>query len=214
MIKTIGILLVSLVAVAVLIFLVLKFVVRPLYATWGATQAELEATLPGDALLPEPGAIQTNAITINAPAEAIWPWLAQMGQEKGGLYSIEWLENLVGCDMHNADRIHPEWQDVKPGDLVRMMPPSQPMPPPYIVGQVLPDQALILGHYTQDGSTWNDTWSFVLQPVDAQTTRLVIRTRTNNVGGVWDVFDAMAFVMQNAMMNGIKDRAEASIVTP
>ncbi|MCL4559092.1 MAG: SRPBCC family protein [Chloroflexi bacterium] len=211
MVKTIGIILVSLVAVVVLVFLAIKFVIRPLYAKWGATQTELEAALPGDTLLPEPGAIQTNAITIRAPAEQIWPWLAQMGQEKGGLYSIEWLENLVGCDMHNADRIHPEWQEVKPGDLVRMMPKTQPNPPPYIVAEVLLNQALILGHHTPDEAAWNDTWAFVLQPVDAQTTRLVIRTRTNNVGGIWDVFDAMAFVMQHAMMDGIKERAEGSL---
>jgi hypothetical protein len=64
--------------------------------------------LPGDDLVPDPGYEHTR--DVRAPAEEVWPWLAQIGQGRGGFYSYEWLENLAGCDIHNADEIRPEWQ--------------------------------------------------------------------------------------------------------
>ena len=78
---------------------------------WGATYEELRKPLPGDDLVPDPAMQSTRAVTIEAPPEAVWPWLAQLGQDRAGFYSYEWLENLAGCEMHNADEIHPEWQD-------------------------------------------------------------------------------------------------------
>ena len=84
--------------------------VRPWMLRWGATRAESEATLPGDELAPRPGVGPTGAVTVDAPVEAVWSWLAQIGQDRGGFYSYEWLENLAGCRMRNAERIHPQWQ--------------------------------------------------------------------------------------------------------
>ena len=98
------------------------FVVRPWHLRWGATDAEVDMTLPCDELVEQPKLNATHAITINAPASKIWPWLVQMGQTRGGFYSYDWLENLVGCHMHNADRIHAEWQELQVGDEVWLHP--------------------------------------------------------------------------------------------
>lgn len=84
---------------------------------WGATDEEVKRTLPGDELVPAPEWQWTHAITINAPPEQVWPWIVQMGQGRGGFYSYEALEDLVGCKIHNASRIVPEWQDLKVGVL-------------------------------------------------------------------------------------------------
>lgn len=83
------------------------FVIRPWHLPWGATDAEVEMTLPCDELVEHPKLNATHAITIDAPASGIWPWLVQMGQTRGGFYSYAWLENAVGCRMHNADRFIP-----------------------------------------------------------------------------------------------------------
>jgi hypothetical protein len=80
---------------------------------WGATDAEIHRSLPGDDLVPHSKWGWTHAITICASAAEVWPWLMQMGQDRGGLYSYEWLENRVGCDIHNADRIIPEFQHLE-----------------------------------------------------------------------------------------------------
>src|SRR3954451_16952755 len=86
-------------------------VVRPRILTWGATTNEALATLPGDELLEDADGVATRAITIGAPASAVWPWLAQMGPSpRGGAYTYDWIENLLGLDMHSVDRVLPEYQ--------------------------------------------------------------------------------------------------------
>ena len=94
------------------------FFVRPWHLKWGATEEELNMSLPGDGLVQNPKLNATHAITINAPVRDVWPWLVQVGQNRGGFYSYTWLENLVGCEMRNADQIVPEWQELKVGDEV------------------------------------------------------------------------------------------------
>src|SRR3954451_42913 len=91
---------------------------RPLMLHWGATCADLRKPLPGDELVPGHGVQSTRAVTIEAPVDAVWPWLAQIGQDRAGFYSYEALENLAGCEMRNADAIHPEWQRRAPGETV------------------------------------------------------------------------------------------------
>jgi hypothetical protein len=88
---------------------------RPRQLRWGASSQERDASLPGDDLIVTPGLTATRAITVHAPASQVWPWIAQLGQGRGGFYSYDFLENLAGCDIHSADRIIPEWQDVKIG---------------------------------------------------------------------------------------------------
>jgi hypothetical protein len=211
MLKKIGIFIGVAIVVLVVVYGLFRLVIRPWYLRWGATQAELESSLRGDELLKQAAIVQTNAITIHAAPEAVWPWIAQLGQDRGGFYSLEALENMAGCDIHNVDSIHPEWQVVKAGDLVRMYPKDKNGPPPYIVAEAVPGQALILGHHpgaTLTGETWTDTWQFILQPLEGGQTRLVIRTRTNNVGGIWDIVEPVSFVMQYTMMHNIKTLAE------
>src|SRR5215217_6835671 len=114
---------------------------------WGATDAEVQGAFFGDELVAQPQSQSTRALTIDAPAAAIWPWLVQMGQGRGGLYSYEMLENMIGCDMHNADQIVAAWQNTGVGDRVRMYPAGSG-PPPYTVAALVPEQAFILGHST------------------------------------------------------------------
>ena len=106
-------------------------VARPRINQWGTTDQEPRATWPGARLLARPDYVWTNAVTIERPAEQVWPWLVQLGQGRGGLYSYDWLENLVGCDIHSADRILPQFQQPLPvGDRVIRMAryaPSNPV---------------------------------------------------------------------------------------
>src|SRR5271157_4609031 len=86
---------------------------RPRHLRWGASAQECDASLPGDDLIVTPDLTATRAITVRAPADQVWPWIAQLGQGRGGFYSYDFLENLAGCDIHSADRIIPGWQDIR-----------------------------------------------------------------------------------------------------
>ena len=194
-------------AAAIAVTILVSPVLRPWYSKWGAPEAEVARSLPGDEFVPEPVLASTRAITIRAPAESVWPWLVQMGQGRGGLYSYERLENLVGCDMHNADRIIPEHQHLAVGDKVRLVPEGRG--PFFVVSAIEPGRAIILG-----GDDPPTAWSFVLEPVDKNSIRLIIRFRQDyerrfgNVLG-WRVFtDPISFWMERKMLQGIKARAE------
>ena len=95
---------------------------RPRHLRWGASGQECDASLPGDDLIVTPDLTSTRAITVRASADQVWPWIAQLGQGRGGFYSYDFLENLVGCDIHSANRIIPGWQDIKIGDEVKLAP--------------------------------------------------------------------------------------------
>ena len=178
--------------------------IRPWHLRWGATDEELNAPLIGDELVPRPKLKATHAITINAPAADVWPWLVQMGQNQGGFYSYTWLENLVGCHMRNADEIVPEWQNLKVGDKVWL----HPQAPPVEVAAIEPERAIVL-------KPWG---AFVLQPIDEKTTRMIVRSQgdyepdlNNAVLNflLWRVFYEPAhFIMERKMLLGIKARAE------
>ena len=99
--------------------------VRPWHLRWGAEAKDLERPLPGDEFLPERGADIVHAVTVETPPERVWPWLAQIGQDRAGFYSYEWLENLAGCEMRNADRVHPEWQERQVGETVFLHPAGE-----------------------------------------------------------------------------------------
>jgi hypothetical protein len=180
------------------------FLVRPWHLRWGATDEEVNMPLPGDEFVEDPKLNATHAITINAPAAAVWPWLVQLGQRRGGFYSYTWLENLVGCEMHNANRIVPEWQDLKVGDEVWLHPKA----PPLRVLAIEPGRAIVL----------EKCWSFILHPIDENTTRLIIRGRgefnpdlKNGLLNflLWrGIFEPAHFIMERKMLLGIKQRAE------
>ena len=196
-------------ALAIAACIVFSPLLRPWYRKWGATEAELVKPLPGDDKVPNPNQETTRAITIHAPVDAVWPWVVQMGQGRGGLYSYERLENLVGCDMHNADRILEEHQHLEAGDKVRLMPEGKG--PYFVVTAIEAGRAVILG-----GDEPPTSWSFILDPVDKNTTRMIIRYRQDyeptfgNILG-WRVFsDPISFVMERKMLQGIKVRVENS----
>src|SRR5260370_32310444 len=94
------------------------YIVRPWHWIWLATLLDVIAVRPGNALSLCAWATVTRAANIDAPAEAVWRWLVQIGQDRGGFYSYSFLENLIGCDVHNAFRVVPEWQQRAIGDTV------------------------------------------------------------------------------------------------
>jgi hypothetical protein len=186
--------------------------VRRWHLRWGADDDETSATLPGDEFLDEPDLVATRAGTIGVAADEVWPWLAQLGQGRGGLYSYDALENLVArCDMHSADRIVPEWQDIAVGDDVRLH--------PEVALEVVvadPGRALVLRGAAAPGAApapYDFTWAFVLRDRPDGTTRLVIRERYT-YGHRWvallvEPIEAVSFVMSQKMIRGIRDRAES-----
>ena len=182
--------------------------VRPWHMRWGATDEELTRPLPGDAIVPD-GIQSTRAITIHAPARAIWPWIAQMGQDRAGFYSIDWLERLAGADIHNANQIVPAWQHLAVGDLMRTYRYVERFEPlGWIVVAVEPERALVLRSVD---SRWS--WALVLDPVDAGSTRLIARTRDGMMQGPqaplkYLVAEPAHCIMEIGVLRGIKARAE------
>ena len=102
------------------IIVVYNFLVLPWLLRWGATTEEFSRILPGDEFIENKEYKNTLAVTVNAQPSDIWPWVIQMGVDKAGFYSYTWMENIFGCKLRNADRIHPEWQDTKPGYYERV----------------------------------------------------------------------------------------------
>jgi len=186
-------------------------IVRPRMLNWGASREEVARSLPGDDLLPQVDAESTMAITIDAPPAAIWPWLCQLGQEQGGFYSYEWAENLVGLDIHNADRIVPEWQDLAVGDTVRLGRADRSPMATLEVARFEPEESLVLQTPT-DPPWW--VWAFVLEPIDETTTRLLVRSRIRLPGNPvvraasLAALDPVSSLMTDGMLRGIRSRAE------
>jgi len=209
--------------------LILQPITRSHYRRWGATDEEVQCTLPGDERVSNPRITTTLAITIHASASEIWPWVAQIGQERGGMYSYELLENIGRCQMHNAERVVPEWE-LKVGDQVRLGPKGYP------VHQVV---ALERGRWLllagadlktgiadpppQPGQTTytNYTWVFYLDERPDGTTRLITRTRLDYAPRtfafklIWEVFtDPIGYVMTRKMLLTIKQRVEQAARRP
>jgi hypothetical protein len=193
-------------------------VIDPWMAGWGATAQERQRTLPGDEIVSVAAGQETRAITINTPISKVWPWLAQIGQDRSGFYSYRVLENLVGCQMPEADRIHPEFQTWKQGDRLWMYPPDRAGGIGYAaLSSVDPGRALAFGTWlvgTSQAMPPTGSWSFILEPIDEHTTRLLVRGRAaGRTSGLWRAFDRFAFgpmhfVMERRMMINLKARAE------
>ncbi len=150
-----------------------------------------------------------------------------MGQGRGGFYSYDWFENLTGLDIHSTDRILPEFQDLKLGDVL----PNGPKTPDegVTVAVIEPGRALVLHgtlvpgrpmkdypiEYDQATPWWADwTWAFILDSLDERTTRLIARLRCDTKGlgpalGLYALIEPSHFMMERKMLLGIKQRAEA-----
>jgi hypothetical protein len=199
---------------ALLIALGFRRVVRPWYLRWGATDAEVARAMPLDDHVPQPRLRSTMAITIDAPPDRIWPWLAQMGDApRAGYYSFAWIERLMGMDIENAWRLLPEHQHVAVGDALDHAGTMT------VLG-VEPNRHLVLGP-PASLETVRASWAFVLYPIDERRTRLVTRVRgawsyprmlRDTPPLVWPFYlliEPGAFVMEWQMLRGIKARAEA-----
>jgi hypothetical protein len=185
---------------------VLMVALTPWMDRWGATEAEITASFPGDTLVPSPRVIYNRTVTIKASPEQIYPWIVQLGAEKGGMYSYSWFEtHILQCELINADRIHEEWQGLQVGDKVKMC-PGDFGPVPFEVAFMEPNSAIVMGHF--ENGEWSDTWHFVLVPYTDGTTRLILRSRDAKVGWFWDVMRPGEFIMVRGMLLGIKERAE------
>jgi hypothetical protein len=198
---------------AFLMWIAVSATAWPWHRTWGTTPAEWTAALPGDHDPRTPAFEIFHGITIDAPPSQVWPWLAQIGQDRAGFYSYDWLERLFLADVRNADRIHPEWQTLHAGERVYATQPGYMggvfgQRPGWIVDLVEPERALVLRY-------WG---AFVLEPLPGGRTRLLIRsTISNRRIPVWGAalnfaaFELPHFIMQRRMMLGIKQRAERTM---
>jgi hypothetical protein len=198
----------------VLAYTALVLVMRPVALEWGTTAEERAASLPGDTVFrEEPTYGIDHAITIHAPATAVWPWLVQLGQDRGGFYSYDWLERGFGARIHNADRIHPEWQQRQVDDTVFATQRS------YFGGRLgglgwrvdVLEPGRVIGL-----ENWG---TFVLQPIDSTTTRLFVRTRGDGPPSLLAfvlapinvfLFEPAHFIMERGMLRGIRARAEGA----
>ena len=189
-------------------------VVRRASLRWGATDDELRMTLAGDDLLPNPDLMATRGISIAATPSEVWPWLAQLGQNRGGFYTYDWLENLAGVEIHSVDVVVPELQIRSVGDDVNLAPEVV-----LSVVHLEEEHDLVLrGAVAVDGTgagaPYDFTWAFVLQPRTDGTTRLVVRERyaylTDWAVVLVEPIEMVSFLMTERMLRGIRDRAERS----
>lgn len=177
--------------------------IHPWMTHWGSTAAERQAAFPGDALLAKNSPYATQAITINAPPEVIWQWLAQIGQNRAGFYSYTWLENLFGADIHNANTIHPEWQHLAVGDGWRLVPAD------YLggVGKDALSKVLLSepGHLLML-EMWGE---YAIVPINDHSSRLIVRAASGPASWMSTmVMDPIVFTMGKRMLLGLKARAE------
>jgi hypothetical protein len=172
--------------------------------TWGATREEVDQRLPGDELLEPADIVATRAIRIDAPPSAVWPWLVQMGPGRAGAYTYDWIENLFGLNMHSADRIVPEWQQLEVGDVLR----SREGRPGMRVEILEPERI-----YSSRSEAGDWVWTFALVPKNGST-RLISRNRIAMKGAAAGqrlgmlVMEPGSLVMERKMLFGIKERAE------
>lgn len=184
---------------------------------WGADHHEVEMRLPGDEFVPEPADTVTRAVAIDAPPAEVWRWLVQIGQDRGGFYSYEGLENLIGLDIRSAEEIRDDWQNLAVGDRVVVVPPGWAgMADGYrmTVARMNPERALVLRQAPPE-HPWDAVWSFVIEATGPQACRLLARSRNSRAPGVgmrvasW-LMDPVTLIMTRRMLLGIRDRAERS----
>lgn len=196
----------------VLVYLAAVALTRPVMLRWGTSAGVRTARLPGDETqTPEANYRIDHAILIHAPAHAVWPWLVQLGQDRAGFYSYDWLERAIGARIYNADSLRADWQTRALGDTVFAAPADylggRFGHPGWRVTALEPDSVLGL-------ENWG---TFVLQPIDPKTTRLIVRMRapgSRSFGAFLlaplnvFVFEPAHFIMERGMLRGIRERAE------
>jgi len=198
--------------VALALALLYWFPLRRWMGRWGTTPSDLTRAMAGDGLIGDPTFAYTMAATVNARPEHIWPWLVQMGYQRGGLYSYDWLGRLFGfLDRPSATRILPEFQQLAVGDTIPL-----PRGQGYPVAAIEPGRSLVLDVRDMWGFDW--VWQFGLYPVDEEQTRLVSRSQVRPQSAwAWLfsvlVLEPAAFLMTQRMLLGLKQRAEKLAAT-
>jgi hypothetical protein len=174
---------------------------------WGATKVEAKRPMPGDDEVKRPMSVSTNAVSIRARAADIWPWLIQMGYRRGGMYSYDRIDMLLGIlDAPSANRIIPEFQHLEVGDIIPMgKPPSWPV-------KAIEPNRLLLIVIRETGV--EVTWCFMLDEIDDKQTRLLLRIRTRLAMTPMLLLSLPImyfgqFLMIRKMLLGIKQRAES-----
>jgi hypothetical protein len=207
---------------SIIAFAIITPFLRRWRTRWGAVEKEFNGSFPGDNIIPNPKWQYTQAITIKVPPEIVWSWLVQIGQGRGGFYSYQSLENLVGCHIHNVDKIIPEYQHLEVGDDVLLHPKV-----PYPVAMVDTGHYIVLFVDTrkttaptvpgsQTADYFESTWLFYIEAGKGKSTRLISRFRINYNPSLRNKISCGYFVepisstMQQQMLRGIKKRAEAS----
>ena len=181
---------------------------------WGSTREEMSRALPADELVPDPSLIWNHALTINAPAEAVYPWLVQIGDSRAAFYSITFIENAFcamsgECRYVNADRIHPEWQTPAKGVQGIIMDTM-------VIQDYQPGQYVLAT--TTDKLPLKWTWLWYVEPVNASSSRLTVRHRiafpADAPQGLINAIFTTGFVMERGMMLGIQARAQGVVPAP
>ncbi len=203
---------------AVAVFAAFFSIARPLYLRWGATNAELATAFPGEELFPVVGARAIRGVTVAAPAGEVWPWVAQIGQDRGGFYSYEVLEDLAGCRMPRATSVLPEHQDWRPEDQLLMYPKEELSGAggarlvAHAPGKHLMFASRALG--APASAPEAGLWGFVLRPLDDERTRLLAVSRsaleTSAVAAGFGraVFEPAHYVMERRMLLNLRTLAE------
>lgn len=188
-------------------YVAITIVLRPWHRDWGSTAAERSESMPGDEHAGDPARAGDRAIAIHAAAEDVWPWIVQIGEDRGGFYSYAWLENLFGLHIVNAERVEPGWQRLAAGDFVRAVPATWLGGAlggriGWEVDHVDPARHLLALRY----------WIFEVE-ADGKTSRLHVRTHAGDAPLpiaplLLLTFEPAHFIMERAMLLGIKERAE------
>ena len=208
----------AVIVAAIAVFALFFSVVRPLYLRWGATDAELATVFPGEEIFPVAGSRSVRGVTVGAPADEVWPWVAQIGQDRGGFYSYEVLEDLVGCEMPRATRVMPEHQAWREGDQMWMYPKQKlggaggARLVAHEPGRILMFASRALGATVDQPEA--GVWGFVVQALDGGRSRLLAVSRSapeaSPIAAAFGraVFEPAHYVMERRMLLNLRTLAE------
>jgi hypothetical protein len=184
--------------------------IRPRMLSWGSTDEERARRMPGDDIEPHAAYVTTRAATIQAPAEAVWPWLIQMGQDRAGFYTHNWVERLLHSGIPDTAEVRPEWQHLEVGDLIRTNRDIGGRSIGWPVVAVDPGRSLVVSSKNMPSGTY----AFVIEPLDDGASRLIVRDRAH--WQWWEkpfatlVFEPLHAYMETGLMSGVRRRAEAA----